>query len=1061
MSKLFKRFSGITLGLALCFGFSFSCSNKQSSNQMARAAKPGDTVSFVYTTSSNKKLSTTYGANTITDDDGKLSISCTTKKESGNGVIQNSYNTSFGGQQMTTNKDNNTTVSFTFGNPWFGNDENYADYTQINSVTFTAVAGSSTSYNVTCTIDGVAATGDHTGFNNSKTTCTFTPAENHNFGEIVITVSLGSGSKGWYLDNFGINAAVPGNAPTLVSSISLVSEYYDIVDDVITIEKGDGGGSNSDELTAVISPDDAEDKTVTWSSNNESVAQVDNGGYVLVDTSAVGQATITATANDGSGVSKSVTYSVVDSSAAEYDIFTSVTNGSSSGAEKITEGTTATVTIAANNGYKLPSSVSVSGADLDSYDASAGTIVISNPTGAVTISATCPALETYNISVNATNCTYSGDTTIVEKGNATITFVGDAGYALPATVTSLSGATETSWDSSTGVLVISNPTGAVNISMTAATFTNTPNFVAGKYYIKCENNYFTGTVSKGVGGSTTTKPSNSDNAKFTFTLVGNDAWTIKNDAGYYLGIINDAKGVTLTTTQSTLEIESGSTTGTYKIKSKDNNRYFSQYNCTPDFRTIGANQSGRTYDLTMESAKDVSGFSVITSANVNKNVLKDTTFDYAAARAAGFEARITYSDGTYDDVTNYATWSLDTSEVGTNKTLTVSYGEYSEEFNDMVIYVATIDYLVIDSSDAKTTGYYVGDSLNTDGIEVTGYDADNNPYLIATNKVTFSPTTLNDAGTQVITVTFVNEDSSEATGTYSVAVVEFEGYSKVTSLSELDAGDRYIIGSPNNGALMGAYKSDKNLMESITEGVSFSPNKNKLSYSLPSDVTVITLLGKGENQYYLYNEDNSTYLKLSTSNNEIYEVSDMSNATPLVASFSGEQIHLSIESSSRGLGYNSGAPRFTSYQGAQYFNIALYKVGSSSIKTTVDGFANSYLKMNNSDYDGDISTPNCEANYNEMKDAYAVLLNDAEKNVLQYSDDYADARARLNAWATANGETFTYGNASPFESLRRTGVTGDILSPEDDSSLIILFIICTLGAGALSAFYLMKKKKRA
>ena len=43
MSKLFKKLSGVSLGLALCFGFSFSCSNK-SSGQMARAA--GDSVTF-------------------------------------------------------------------------------------------------------------------------------------------------------------------------------------------------------------------------------------------------------------------------------------------------------------------------------------------------------------------------------------------------------------------------------------------------------------------------------------------------------------------------------------------------------------------------------------------------------------------------------------------------------------------------------------------------------------------------------------------------------------------------------------------------------------------------------------------------------------------------------------------------------------------------------------------------------------------------------------------------------------------------------------------------------
>ena len=96
-----------------------------------------------------------------------------------------------------------------------------------------------------------------------------------------------------------------------------------------------------------------------------------------------------------------------------------------------------------------------------------------------------------------------------------------------------------------------------------------------------------------------------------------------------------------------------------------------------------------------------------------------------------------------------------------------------------------------------------------------------------------------------------------------------------------------------------------------------------------------------------------------------------------------------------------------------------------------------------------------------MKDAYAVLLDDSEKNVLQYSDDYADARARLNAWATANGETFTYGNETPFESLRRIGANGNILTAEDDNTFVVLLGVFSLGVSALSAFYLVKKRKRA
>ena len=54
-------------------------------------------------------------------------------------------------------------------------------------------------------------------------------------------------------------------------------------------------------LIATVAPDDAEDKSISWSSNNPSVATVDNTGKVMAI--APGTAIITATTNDGSGVS--------------------------------------------------------------------------------------------------------------------------------------------------------------------------------------------------------------------------------------------------------------------------------------------------------------------------------------------------------------------------------------------------------------------------------------------------------------------------------------------------------------------------------------------------------------------------------------------------------------------------------------------------------------------------------------------------------------------------------------------------------------------------------------
>ena len=61
-------------------------------------------------------------------------------------------------------------------------------------------------------------------------------------------------------------------------------------------------------LTATVTPDDATDKTLTWSNSDERVATVDAVG--LVTALAPGTATITVAANDGSGVSASCVVTV-------------------------------------------------------------------------------------------------------------------------------------------------------------------------------------------------------------------------------------------------------------------------------------------------------------------------------------------------------------------------------------------------------------------------------------------------------------------------------------------------------------------------------------------------------------------------------------------------------------------------------------------------------------------------------------------------------------------------------------------------------------------------------
>ncbi len=83
--------------------------------------------------------------------------------------------------------------------------------------------------------------------------------------------------------------ATEGSAATLVTAITLNKTETTIT-----------AGQTETLSVSSVTPDDATDQTVTWSSDNEAVATVDADGKVTAV--ALGTANITATANDGSGV---------------------------------------------------------------------------------------------------------------------------------------------------------------------------------------------------------------------------------------------------------------------------------------------------------------------------------------------------------------------------------------------------------------------------------------------------------------------------------------------------------------------------------------------------------------------------------------------------------------------------------------------------------------------------------------------------------------------------------------------------------------------------------------
>lgn len=148
-----------------------------------------------------------------------------------------------------------------------------------------------------------------------------------------------------------------------------------------------------------------------------------------------------------------------------YNISVVATECTVSGPSTITEGKTATLTVTATDGYTLPESVVVTGAS-HTWDKATGTLVLSSPTEAVQVTVTAAKLPSvYSITVSASGCTVSGASTITEGGTATLTATADSGYSLPDAVI-VTGASY-SWNSTTGVLVLSSPAGAVSVTVTA------------------------------------------------------------------------------------------------------------------------------------------------------------------------------------------------------------------------------------------------------------------------------------------------------------------------------------------------------------------------------------------------------------------------------------------------------------------------------------------------------------------------------------------------------------------------------------------------------------------
>lgn len=231
----------------------------------------------------------------------------------------------------------------------------------------------------------------------------------------------------------------------------------------------------------------------------------------------------------GTGYTDSDNSNVVEYNYAVYNITTNLTGITANASNPTTVSTLAssTLTFTANTGYNLPSSVIVTGAEF-TWTKSSGTLVLSNPTGNVSVTIAGIAIS-YTITPTLTNVTAASDnaTTIATGETKTLTYTAADGYVLPDTVT-VSGATGI-WNKDEGTLILSNPTANVTFTIAgveaASGHAVTITAAAGSYGVKI----YDGTSSSGTLLGTI---ADQDNTPKTVTCSSSNLYLISDNGAY-------------------------------------------------------------------------------------------------------------------------------------------------------------------------------------------------------------------------------------------------------------------------------------------------------------------------------------------------------------------------------------------------------------------------------------------------------------------------------------------------------------------------------------------------
>ncbi len=535
--------------------------------------------------------------------------------------------------------------------------------------------------------------------------------------------------------------------PVAVTGVSLNKDS-----ETITI-----GGSEA--LTATVSPWNATNRNVTWTSSNTGVATVNSSGRV--EAVAEGNATITVTTSDG-GFTATCAITVTAS------------GGGGGGTDPVDD-----VMMAKGFGGYTTNSYSAAGTDytgkanitnnsgatyaMQVFNGSNGQVRGNQNTGSANFS--CRNTTTYTdyyisqVSLTVSTAgTLDGSTT-----DRSVVWYGTSAYVNPTTAPS------------TGTKVAASPASSGQQTLTWSNSNTNYNYfilynlkAASSPKCDADNNLVV----------TWTPVPSGDVTLDSISLDTSDAPTTFNvgDTFSYEGL-----SVTAYYDDGTDEIVTPTSVSTPDLSSAGQKTVTVSY-------TEGGVTKTATYTITVNS---VSLVSIEVSEPKTAYYVGDT-FEKPTVTA-------TYSNGSTSDVTNEATFSGYNLSTAGNQTISVSYTNGTTVNTSYSITVTALAVTSIDISGYKTT-FKVGDTFTYGGTVIAHYN--NGLTADVTSQATFSGYNMSTAGSQTVTVSFGGQSNS-----YSIIVSDSGGatdstqFELINSTSDLEVGKSYLITNGTTGTV--------------------------------------------------------------------------------------------------------------------------------------------------------------------------------------------------------------------------------------------------------------------